>query len=61
MPAFWSTKYAGVADHDWIQTMPGRAIVTVIRLYGLGIEFFGRARKPDDASRVKRIEECNML
>ncbi len=50
---FGPTKPKGVADTNWIQTIKGRDFMTVIRLYGTGIEFFDQTWKPDDVVKVR--------
>lgn len=51
---FGPVKPEGVAaDTNWIQTLKGRDFMTVIRLYGTGIEFFDQTWKPEEIVKVK--------
>ena len=50
---FGPTKPKGVAETNYIKTIEGRAFITVIRLYGAGIEFFDQTWKPDDVVKLK--------
>jgi hypothetical protein len=50
---FGPTQPEGVADTNWIQTVDGRDFMTVIRLYGTGIEFFDQTWKPDDVVKLE--------
>jgi len=50
---FGPTKPKGVAKTNYIKTIEGRAFITVIRLYGAGIEFFDQTWKPDDVVKLK--------
>jgi hypothetical protein len=50
---FGLKKPEGVAETNWIQTVKDRNFMTVIRLYGTGIEFFDQTWKPDDVVRLK--------
>ena len=50
---FGPTRPEGVAETNFIKTVKGRAFITVIRLYGTGIEFFDQAWKPDDVVKLK--------
>jgi hypothetical protein len=50
---FGPTKPEGVAETNYIKTIEGRAFITVIRLYGAGIEFFDQNWKPDDVVKLK--------
>ncbi|WP_208025825.1 DUF1254 domain-containing protein [Amycolatopsis acidicola] len=42
----------GVADTAFIQTVPGRNFVGVLRLYGTGAEFYDQTWRPDDLIRT---------
>jgi len=42
-----------VAETNYIKTIEGRAFITVIRLYGAGIDFFDQTWKPDDVVKLK--------
>jgi len=50
---FGPTKPQGVAETNYIETIEDRAFITVIRLYGAGIEFFDQTWKPDDVVKLK--------
>ncbi|MEN8809345.1 MAG: DUF1254 domain-containing protein [Desulfobacterales bacterium] len=50
---FGPNKPKGVADTNWIQTIKDRDFMTVIRLYGTGIEFFDQTWKPEEIVKVK--------
>jgi hypothetical protein len=50
---FGPTRPEGVAETNFIKTIKGRAFITVIRLYGTGIEFFDQTWKPDDVVKLK--------
>jgi hypothetical protein len=50
---FGLKKPEGVAETNWIQTVKDRNFMTVIRLYGTGIEFFDQTWKPDDVVKLK--------
>lgn len=50
---FGAEKPANVADSNWIQTVPNRAFLATVRLYGTGLEFFDQTWKPDDFVKVK--------
>jgi hypothetical protein len=45
---FGPTRPAEAGDRNWIQTIEGRALLVVIRLYGTETEFFDQSWKPDD-------------
>ena len=49
---FGPTRPEGIAETNFIQTVEGRDFLTVIRLYGAGIEFFDQTWKPDDLVRL---------
>ena len=49
---FGPKKPEDVAETNFIKTVKGRDFITVIRLYGTGIEFFDQTWKPDDVIRV---------
>lgn len=42
----------GVADANFIQTVPGRDFLAVIRLYGAELAFYDQTWKPDDLVKV---------
>jgi hypothetical protein len=50
---FGPTKPQGVAETNYIQTIEGRDFITVIRLYGAGLDFFDQTWKPDDVVKLK--------
>jgi hypothetical protein len=50
---FGPSRPDGVAETNWIQTIKGRDFMTVIRLYGTGIEFFDQTWKPEEIFKVK--------
>jgi hypothetical protein len=39
--------------NDWIQSIPGRAQMIAVRLYGTGPEFYDKTWKPDDVVKVE--------
>jgi hypothetical protein len=51
---FSPTKAQGVNEKNWIQTLPGRAQLITIRLYGSGVEFYDQTWRPDDVVKVKK-------
>jgi hypothetical protein len=42
----------GVGDKNWIQSIPGRAGMIAVRLYGAGTEFYDQTWRPDDVIKV---------
>jgi hypothetical protein len=42
----------GVAESNWIQTVPRRAFICCIRFYGTAIDFYDQTWKPDDVVRL---------
>jgi hypothetical protein len=46
-------RIANVDEKNWIQSIPGRAQLIAIRLYGSETGFFDQTWKPDDVIRVK--------
>ncbi|WP_205389055.1 DUF1214 domain-containing protein [Sulfitobacter sp. JL08] len=42
-----------VADTNFIQTIPGRNFMAILRLYGAEIEFYDQSWKPDDLVKVE--------
>lgn len=38
---------------NWIQTVPGRAFLAALRLYGTEVEFFDQTWRPDDVVRIE--------
>jgi len=42
----------GVGEKNWIQSIPGRAELIAVRLYGVDHDFYTGAWKPDDVKRV---------
>jgi hypothetical protein len=49
---FAPDKPEGVDERNWIQSLPGRAQMVAIRLYGAGTEFYDQTWKPDDIVKV---------
>lgn len=49
---FGPTQPEGVAASNWIQSVENRHFITVIRLYGTGIEFYDQEWKPDDVVKM---------
>jgi hypothetical protein len=49
---FAPDKPEGVDGKNWIQSIPGRAQLIAVRLYGTGTEFYDQTWKPDDAVKV---------
>jgi len=43
----------GVGEKNWIRSIPGRAQMIAVRLYGTGPEFYDQTWKPDDVVKVK--------
>ncbi len=43
----------GVADTNFIQTVPGRIFMAILRLYGAELPFYDQTWKPDDLVKVK--------
>ena len=43
----------GAPESNFIKSVEGRNYITVIRLYGTGIDFFDQTWKPDDVVRIK--------
>lgn len=50
---FGPKKPAGVDEKNFIQSIPGRAQMIAVRLYGTGAEFYDQTWKPDDVVNVK--------
>lgn len=50
---FAPAKPEGVGDKNWIQSIPGRAQMVAVRLYGTGSAFYDQTWKPDDLVRIK--------
>ena len=50
---FAPEKPEGVSEKNWIQSIPGRAQMVAIRLYGAGTEFYDQTWRPDDIVKVK--------
>jgi hypothetical protein len=50
---FGPTKPKSVPETNWIQTIEDRDFMTVVRLYGTGIEFFDQTWKPEEIVKVK--------
>ncbi len=43
----------GMAKSNWIQTIDGRDLMVVIRLYGADLDFFDQIWKPDDVAKIQ--------
>lgn len=50
---FGPTKPDGIDAKSWIQTLKGKALMVVIRSYGVGTEFYDQTWKPDDVVKVE--------
>ncbi|MBX2963701.1 MAG: DUF1254 domain-containing protein [Cyclobacteriaceae bacterium] len=50
---FGPTKPAASPAENWIQTIPNRALLIAVRLYGTGAEFYDQTWKPDDVVKLK--------
>ena len=50
---FSPEKPKGVDEKNWIRSIPGRAQMIAVRLYGTGTEFYDQTWKPDDVVKVK--------
>ncbi len=50
---FSPEKPKGVDEKNWIRSIPGRAQIVAVRLYGAGTEFYDQTWKPDDVIKVK--------
>jgi hypothetical protein len=50
---FGPSKPAASPDENWIQTLPNRALLIAVRLYGTGAEFYDQTWKPDDVVKIK--------
>ncbi len=50
---FGPTKPKDVPETNWIQTIEGRDFMTVVRLYGTGIDFFDQKWQADDIVKLK--------
>ena len=50
---FSPEKPIGVDEKNWIQSIPGRAQIICVRLYGAGTEFYDQTWRPDDVIKVK--------
>ncbi len=49
---FSPEKPDGVGEKNWIQSIPGRAQMVAVRLYGTGAEFYDQTWKPDDLVKL---------
>jgi len=49
---FGPTKPDGGDTKNWIQTLPNKAFIAALRLYGTGTEFYDQTWKPDDLVKV---------
>jgi hypothetical protein len=50
---FSPKKPTGVDEKNWIQSIPGRAQMVAVRLYGTGASFYDQTWKPDDIIKMK--------
>jgi len=50
---FGPSKPKDVAETNWIQTIKDRDFMTVVRLYGTGVEFFDQTWKPSEMVKLK--------
>ncbi len=50
---FGPTKPKGAPESNWIQSIEGRDMLTGLRIYGSGVEFFDQTWKPDDLVKLK--------
>ncbi len=50
---FGPTKPAAATAENWIQTIPDRALLIAVRLYGSGMAFYDQTWKPDDVVKIK--------
>jgi hypothetical protein len=50
---FSPKKPKDVNEKNWIQSIPGRAQIVAVRLYGAGTEFYDQTWKPDDLVKIK--------
>ena len=51
---FSPEKPDGVGPKNWIQSIPGRAQMVAVRLYGAGTEFYDQTWRPDDLVNLSR-------
>jgi hypothetical protein len=49
---FAPKKPESVDEKNWIQSIPGRAQLVAVRLYGTGMEFYDQTWRPDDLVKV---------
>ncbi|SHG29723.1 DUF1254 domain-containing protein [Flavobacterium defluvii] len=50
---FGPSKPSAAPQENWIQTIPNRALLVAVRLYGTGMEFYDQTWKPDDLVKIK--------
>jgi len=50
---FSPKKPKGIDEKNWIRSIPGRAQMIAVRLYGTGTEFYDQTWKPDDVVKIK--------
>lgn len=50
---FGPVKPAASPEENWIQTIPDRALLIAVRLYGTGADFYDQTWKPDDVVKLK--------
>ncbi|MBB4801190.1 hypothetical protein HNP37_001229 [Flavobacterium nitrogenifigens] len=50
---FGPSKPSASPSENWIQTLPNRALLVAVRLYGTGSAFYDQTWKPDDLVKIK--------
>lgn len=50
---FGPSKPSVSPAENWIQTLPNRALLIAVRLYGTGSAFYDQTWKPDDVVKIK--------
>jgi hypothetical protein len=50
---FGPTAPSNVSEKNWLQTLPGKAFMVILRLYGSETAFFDQTWVPDDVVKVK--------
>ena len=50
---YFGTKAPAGKESNWVQTIPGKAWFTILRLYGPLEPWFNKTWRPDDIRRVK--------
>lgn len=49
---FGPTRPAAAPERNWIETLPGRALLIAVRLYGTGAAYYDQSWKPDSVVRI---------